>query len=992
MNFKRLFIMLVLPMFAIFANAQGKLVSGKVTDAGGLPVAGATVQIKGGTAGTASLNDGSFKLNVPDAANTLTISAVGFTTQDIVIGGGVVSVKLIAAGSILTDVVVIGYGTTKKKELTGSVVSVGEKDFQKGTITSPDQLIAGKVAGVQVVSNSGAPGAGSTIRIRGGASLNASNDPLFVIDGIPLTGDGIAGVANPLALINPNDIENITVLKDAASTAIYGSRASNGVILITTKRGRKGQTKINLSSVVSMGTIAKRLDVLSGDGMRDFVNNDPKATDANKALLGTANTDWQNEIYQNALTTDNNISVTGAVANIPYRISLGNINQQGLLKTDKLNRTTAGISFTPMLFNNHLKIDINVKGAISKSNFANQGAIGAAVTFDPTQEVYNIIGSDFYSSKGGYFEWKASNVYNPNATANPVAMLNQNHSIGNTARSFGNIQFDYKLHFLPDLHANLNLGYDAADGHGNFSTDDSARTASASNNYKGTQGQYQQYKTYTFSEFYLNYNKDIKSIKSNVNWIGGYGYYNNRSANYGFYSYFLNGTDTVPGSKPTAPLYIDQQTLISYYSRMIFTVEGKYIFAGSIRTDGSSRFAKGNRWGVFPSGAFTWRINQEDFLKNSNTVSDLKLRLSYGVTGQQDGIGYYNYLPAYFPNSNVAQYQIGNTFYPLTSPAPYAADIRWETTSAYNVGLDFGFAKNRITGTIDIYQKKTKDLLNTFFIPAGTNFSNQITDNIGNMDTKGVEVSLNFTPVQNKNVRWDIGYNFAYNIRKITKLTLNDDPTFKGNPTGGISGGTGQTIQIQSVGYEPNSFFVYKQVYDDKTGKPIEGLYADLNRDGVINENDQYHYKSPFAPYTMGLTNNFSYKSWSLNMVFRANIGNYLYNNVQSNLGVTRNIVNVNGYLQNAPAAALETNFFNNQFQSDYYIENASFLKMDNLGLSYNIGKIFQNKANLTIGANCQNVFVVTKYSGLDPELFYGIDDNIYPRPRTYSFSLNLSF
>lgn len=977
--------MFALPLLALCANAQSKVVTGKVTDSkDGSPLVSATVTVKGTQTGTTTAADGTFKITVPQESTTLVISSIGFATQEVKIGSGAINVVMVSSSNTLTDVVVIGYGSSKKKELTGSVVSLGEKDFQKGTITSPDQLIAGKIAGVQVISNGGAPGSGSIIRIRGGASLNASNDPLFVIDGIPLTGDGVAGVSNPLALINPNDIENITILKDAASTAIYGSRASNGVILITTKKGKKGATKINFNTVLSVSSIVKQLDVMGAEQFRNFVNTNPKSTDANKALLGSSNTDWQKEIFQDAVTSDNNLNITGAVANIPYRVSLGYLNQQGILKTDKLQRTTAGISLTPMLFDNHLKIDINVKGAYSESNFANQGAIGSAITFDPTQPVYD--------SKGNYFEWGQGNGFNPLATANPVALLYQQNSVGKAFRSFGNAQFDYKTHFLPDLHVNLNLGYDATDGHGNYSTEDSAKQAYAIDGaYRGTKGQYQQYKTYTFSELYLNYVKDIKSINSNINLIGGYGYYNNRSANYGFYSFFLNG-DTVPNSKPTAPLYIDQQTLLSYYSRLRFTVAGKYVFAASVRTDGSSRFAKGNRWGTFPTGAFTWIINKESFLNNSKIVSDLKLRLSYGVTGQQDGIGYYNYLAAYYPNSNVSQYQLGSTFYNLYSPAPYAADIKWETTEAYNLGLDFGFAKNRITGSVDFYQKKTRDLLNTFFVPAGTNFSNLITDNVGNMDTKGIEVLLNVTPVSTRNFRWDLSYNFSYNKRKITKLTLNDDPNFKGNSVGGISGGTGQTIQIQSVGYEPNSFLVYKQVYDEKTGAPIEGLYADLNRDGQINDNDLYHYKSPFAPYLMGLTNSFTYKQWSLNMVMRANIGNYMYNNVQSNLGVSRNILNPNGYLQNAPTSLFETNFYNNQFKSDYYIQNASFLKMDNIGLSYNVGKIMKDKANLVVGLNCQNVFVITKYSGIDPEIFGGIDNNIYPRPRIYSLNLNIGF
>jgi TonB-linked SusC/RagA family outer membrane protein len=996
MNFK-LFVSLALLLFLCNAHALAQTpVSGIVTDSAGNPLQSASIQVKGTKVGAVTGANGRFTITVPANASTLLISSVGYASQEVAVSPSLV-ISLKSNSSILADVVVIGYGTVRKKDLTGAISTVGQKDFQRGTITSPDQLIAGKVAGVQVISNSGAPGAGSTIRIRGGASLNATNDPLIVIDGVPLTGDGLAGVANPLAMINPDDIESFSIAKDAASTAIYGSRASNGVIFITTKKGKKGPAKFSFSTVNSLGTIAKELDVLSGEEMRKYVNDaaaaNPTAYGAYPALLGQANTDWQKEIFQNAFTTNNTLSITGSTKNIPYRVSVGYLNQDGILKTDNLQRATGSIALTPMLFDNHLKIDINVKGAYSESDFAQQGAIGSAVRFDPTQAV-----SD---AKGDYFEWKQANgTYNSLSTPNPVAQLNQNHSTGKTLRSIGNIQLDYKLHFLPDLHANVNLGYDASDGHGNFNSEDSARTANSTYNYRGTQGEYQEYKTYTFFEGYLNYIKDFASINSNLNAIGGYGYYNNHSAKYNFYSFFLNN-DTVPGTKPSAPLNLDYQTLLSYYARAIFTVNNKYIFAGSVRTDGSSRFAKENRWGVFPSGAFTWRINNEDFLKSSSVISDLKLRLSYGVTGQQDGIGYYNYLPAYFPAAASSQYQLGNSFYQLYSPAVYAADIRWEQTSAYNIGVDFAFFKNRFSGSVDVYQKKTKDLLNTYNIPVGTNFSNQITDNIGDMDTKGVEVTLNVTPVQSANWHWDLSYNFSYNKREITKLSLNDDPSFKGNTTGGISGATGQTIQINSVGYTPNSFFVFKQVYDEKTGAPIEGLYDDQNRDGVINDNDKYRYKSPYAPYTMGLTSNLTYKDWSLNMVFRSNIGNYLYNNVQSDIGVTRNILNPLVFIQNAPVEALQTGFVNNQYQSDYYIENASFLKLDNIGLSYNAGKVFNNKVGLILGANCQNVFVITKYTGIDPEIYLnrdqdktrvGIDNVIYPRARTFSVSVNLNF
>ena len=897
--------------------------------------------------------------------------------------GDVVNAHLTPIISSLADVVVIGYGTQQRKDITGSIATVSTKDFQKGTITSPDQLIAGKVAGVSVTSNGGAPGSGSVIRVREGASLNASNDPLIIVDGIPLSQNGISGASNQLALINPNDIETFTVLKDAASTAIYGSRASNGVIIITTKRGRRGKPQINFVTNFSVATLAKEVSVLTADDMRAFVNNPANgATVAQKALLGTANTNWQKQIYQNAITSDNNISISGAVKNLPYRLSLGFLSQQGTLKTDLLQRGTVSLNMTPMLFDNHLKIDINLKGTLSQDQFANQAAIGSAIAFDPTQPVYN--------NKGGYNEWLQSDgTYNPNATSNPVGLLNQYHSKGNVSRSFGNIQFDYKFHFLPDLHANLNLGYDVSDGHGNVLID-SSRQSNSSYFYQGTTSKYKQTTVNTVGEFYLNYVKNIKSINSNINAVAGYGYYDNKPKTFSYYSYFLNG-DTVASSKPQYLTDIQQNTLISYYGRLIYTYADKYILSGSIRTDGSSRFAKNVRWGVFPSGAFTWRINQENFLKNVNAISDLKLRLSYGVTGQQEGIANYSYLPAYYVASSTSQYQFGNTFYSPYTPAAYVTDIKWEQTAAYNAGIDVGFLKNRLSATVDVYSRKTTNLLNSLNLAAGTNFTNILTDNVGDMSSKGIEVTLNATPVQNKNFSWNFSYNFSYTTRKITKLTKSNDSTFIGNLTGPGVDVQNTQVQINSVGYTPFSFYVYKQVYD-ANGKPIEGLYADLNRDGVINSKDLYRYKSPFAPIKMGFSTSFSYKQWSVSTVLRASIGNYMYNQVYAGNGNTATIISPNNFIQNVPKAALDAGFATYQRQSDYYIYNASFLKMDNVGLSYNVGNIIHNKARLSVGAYCQNVFIVTKYPGIDPEVYSGIDNVIYPRPRTYTLSANINF
>ncbi len=996
MNLKRLLLLFILPMLCLSlpALAQDKTVTGKVTDAkDGTPLAGASVIITGTNRGTTTKADGSFSLTISGTAVTLTVSSVGYDQREVSVNGDILTISLNRTEATLNDVVVIGYGTVKKKELTGAIASVGTKDFQKGAITTPEQLIAGKVSGLSITSGGGAPGAANTIRIRGGASLNASNDPLIVVDGVPFTtpvkGDGtygMAGAANPLSLINPNDIENITILKDAASTAIYGSRASNGVIMITTKKGKSGAPAFSFNTRVSVAQPTRKVAVLAADDFRKYVQASGDTTHI--ALLGNANTNWQNLIYRTAVSTDNNLSVSGALKKIPYRISVGYLNQDGILKTDNLQRMSAAISLNPMLLNNHLKIDLNLKGSVSKSRFGNQDAIAAAAAFDPTQPVYKS-GSPF----GGYFEWYSIDpatgtvVLNPNATRNPVALLEQKIDKGEVDRSFGNVQFDYSFHFLPELHANLNLGYDVAKGHGTtFAPANAAQSYSTA----GTNNKYLQKVGNTVSEFYLNYNKELRSIKSNINATAGYGYYNNVTTNYFYYSFKANG-DTVSGSKPAYPVDKPQNTLISYYARLIYTFNTRYILAASIRSDGSSKFAPDYRWGTFPSVAFTWRINQENFLKNARALTDLKLRLSYGVTGNQDGISNYGYIPSYTLSSSASQYQFGNGYYYMTTPAAYVSNLRWEQTQSSNIGLDYGFWNNRITGSIDAYYKKTKDLLGPVTLPVGSNFTNIVTANVGNVTNKGIEFNINATVIRNKAVTWDMGFNIAYNDIKITNLTLFKDTSFVGFTSGGISGATGQTIQIHSVGYSPNAFYVYKQVYD-KSGKPVEGVYADLNGDGVINSKDMYHYKSPFPKIVMGFSTQVSYKKWSLSTVLRANLGNYMYNNVAANFGVQKNILNPAGFLSNASTDFYNTKFVNNQYQSDYYVQNASFLRMDNLGIGYNVGRILNNKVSLRLNANCQNVFTITKYKGVDPEIYGGIDNKFYPRPRTYVLGLGIDF
>jgi TonB-linked SusC/RagA family outer membrane protein len=991
MNVKRLLAAMVLPLvfFALPALSQEKMVTGKVTDSkDGSTMANATVRVKGTDVATQTDAKGNFKIRVPVTATTLEVSSIGYTLQDVIITDATVIIQLVQSSAALSEIVVIGYGTRSRKDVTGSVATVGVKNFQQGNINTPEQLIAGKVAGVSITSNGGQPGQGSTIRIRGGASLNASNDPLIVIDGIPLSGDAISGVSNQMALINSDDIETFTVLKDAASTAIYGSRASNGVLLITTKKGRKGKPVINFNTQFSVSSIEKYVDLLSADQIRTYI----KANDATTGgtyihLLGTANTDWQKEIYRTGIGSASNLSITGAYKALPYRISIGFNDQTGILKTDHFQRVTGAVRLNPVLFDNHLKVDFNLNGSYSASHFGNQDAISSALNMDPTQPVYDKKNTLF----GGYYEWMTDPTHPMAlATHNPVAQLYQKNDLGYGERSWGNVQLDYKFHFLPDLHANWNVGYDVSKGHGHNDQPITSRDAWANG---GTHTKYEQKATNVVSEFYLNYVKDLKAIRSNINATAGYGYYGFKTTGYNYPTLNDAGSVTSTPAYATDP---QEHNMLSFYGRLIYTYADKYIVQGSIRSDQSSRFSKDQRKGTFPGLSVAWKLNQESFLRNVSAISELKLRASYGVTGQQDGIGNYTFVPYYSSSPNYSEVQFGNSYYTMTTANAYNNSLKWEQTESYNYGVDFGLLKGRISGSVDYYLKKTKDLLNITPIPAGTNFSNTVTGNVGNIENKGIEIVLNATLIRTKNFSWDIGFNYAHNNLKVTKLTAAYDSSYVGTVAGDdIDGGTGNKIMIHSIGYEPFGFFVYKQVYDKATGKPIDGAFEDLNHDGVINESDLYHYKSRNPKDIFGFTTSLGYMKWTLSTVLRANVGNYLFNNVAYNRGRVNHIMDPNVYIMNASSEIYKSGFsglVTNESQSDYFIQNASFLKMDMVNLAYNIGKIFNNKANLRANVNVQNVFTITKYKGIDPEQFSGIDNKIYPRPRIVSLGVNLDF
>ena len=962
--------------------AQTRTIKGEVTDAqNGEALIGATVMVEGEKGGTVTDFDGNFSLQVSSSAKKIKVSYIGYIDKVLSISDNM-KVKLESDSKALADVVVIGYGTARKSDLTGSVATVKSKDFNKGLVSSPEQLINGKVSGVQIMSNSGSASAGSTIRVRGGASLNASNDPLIVLDGVPLEQGGISGnSSNFLSMINPSDIESMTVLKDASSTAIYGSRASNGVIIITTKKGQQGAVKVNFNTTNSMQTRAQMVDMLSRDEFVNVINQ--FGTDNQKSLLGTANTDWNDEVYRTAFGTDNNLSVSGSIDKwLPFRVSVGYYNQSGLVRKDNVERWTGNVVLTPSFFEDHLKLTINAKGTLNNNSFNNGGAVWAAATFNPTIPVYS--GNDKY---GGYNEALDADGYPVNAgVRNPRGLVDLYDSKSKVSRFIGSMDVDYKVHFLPDLKLHATIGADYAKGDGTIHVPSYAAQAfNKDESLGGSDYKYGPQKNENrLLTLYANYAKYFENIKSNVDLTAGYDYQFWKSTTPLYYTKSAAGTTL---STVKASDY--RHVMLSYYGRVNYSFDGKYLLTATVRRDASSRFSKDTRWGTFPSVALGWTLTEEPWLKDNKVVSNLKLRASYGVTGQQEGIGNYNYLPVYTSSVTGAEALINGQYITTYRPEAYVSDLKWETTTSWNFGLDFGFLNGRIGGAIDFYTRKTKDLLASVPTAAGTNFSKTILTNVGNVDSKGIEISLNATPIQTKDWEWNLSYNFTWQNMKVKNLSL----TQGGSQTNVKVGPSIDAYQFQvlSEGYEPYMFYVYHQLYDSETGKPIEGAYADLNGDGEINDADLYRYHSPAPKYIMGLSTSLRYKQLTLGMSFRANIDNYVYNGMGMSTGAWETVSYNNSQLNNLNTSFLKTGFKTRQYLSDYYVENASFLKLDNLSLSYNVGKI--NKwASLTVSAMVQNVFTITGYSGTDPEVPNGMDNSFYPRPRTYSVSLGLQF
>lgn len=987
---KRISVMLSMFFLGILLSgaiiAQGIKVAGKITDAAdGSALAGVTVLEKGTTNGTMTDVNGAYSLTVSPSA-TLLVSYVGYLTLEIPVNNRTtIDVVLALDVQALQEVVVIGYGTVSKKDATGSVVAIGTRDFAKGSATRPQDMIMGKIPGVQIVSNSGAPDAGSTIRIRGGSSLSASNSPLIVIDGVPVDNSGISGMGNPLSLVNSNDIESFTVLKDASATAIYGSRASNGVIIITTKKGSAGRPfHVSYDGSVAVGIKTGEIDVLTSEEFRSVIYSKYAANSPAVAAMGKYNTEWQKQIYQTALTMDHNLSFSGSVKSIPYRASIGYTDQTGILKTSELGRLTSSLNLNPSFLDNHINVNASVKYMNIKNRFAEGGAIGNSLGMDPTHPVYDAVSGAKY---GGYFTWVQTNgdPMTQNAPWNPVARLEQTNDRSYVDRVLGNVQVDYKLHFLPDLKLTVNAGADYSWSDGKTIVEQNA--AWYWNNGKGRYNIYTQQKKNELLDAYANYKKDLSSINSRIDFTAGYSW-----------QHFYRQNTYLERNYSKSITYQDindmtESYLVSFFGRLNYVFLEKYLITATLRKDGSSKFAEENRWGLFPSVALAWDMKQEGFMSNISAINSLKIRLGYGVTGQQDIGGDYPYLARYTFSQDNAQYQFGNGFITTLRPEGYDRNLKWEETTTYNIGLDFGLMKDRITGSVDLYNRPTRDLINTIDVPAGTNLTNRITTNVGNLVNKGIELSFNFKPFVAINYEWSIGLNGTMNINEITKLTALDDPNFIGVETGGISGGVGNNVQINTVGYPVNTYYLAEQVYDSK-GMPVDNLYVDRNGDGIVTsqgQSDKYRVEKPAPDFTLGFSSMFRYRNFDFSFSGRALFGNFVYNNVQSGTSYSDIYTSV-GSLNNRNSVLLKTKFANPQYWSDYFLENASFLRLDNMTFGYNFGKFAQGAGNLRVFINAQNLFVITKYSGLDPEIFGGIDGNIYPRPRTIMFGVNLDF
>ena len=1017
---------LILGLFlSVGAFAQIE-VKGHVKDAAGEDIIGATIRVEGTQTATVSDFDGNFVLKANEGA-TLVVSYVGYQNATVK-AAPTVEVILQDDAAVLNEVVVIGYGVARKSDLTGSVTALKPDSKNKGLVVNAQDMLQGKVAGVNITTNSGEPGSGAKIRIRGGSSLSASNDPLIVIDGIPIDNSGVAGAPNILSTINPQDIESFNVLKDASATAIYGSRGSNGVIIITTKKGRSGMApQISYAGSLTISKNNKTLKVLNGDEFRSYITNLYGTDHDAYRALGTANTDWQDLIYRTAVSHDHNVTLTGALKQLPYRFSLGYTNQQGTLKNSDYERVTASFNLNPSLLDDHLRIDLNAKGMYSRASYANGGAVGAAISMDPSQDPYSftsqyskdMLGASegqMLNNFGGYYQWLGSGsslndstwpfTKYKDATSNPLALLNNQTDVAHSRSFIGSADFDYKIHGFEDLRLHATLGIDISKGRQNTHNFTSS-PATPGSMYYGKQGYWQKVKRNTtlsaYAQYYKDFNKDHHfDIMAGYEWQR---FWQSEKTDKPRYMPMTNNDVALRGTQIDYEYADDNKEfktehyLVSFFGRLNYTLMDRYMLTATLRDDGSSRFKK--HWALFPSVALAWKVKQETFLKDVQELSDLKLRLSWGKTGQQDGVSDYGWIHTYSKSVGTnGLYPIAGLDGVLYRPDNYTEDLKWETTTTYNVGLDLGFLDQRLTASFDFYYRKTTDLLNYAKAPAMSGYKNMMWQNIGSLKNTGFEATISWKAIQTKDWFWQLDYNFTYNKNEITDLegvSSNGMPVETGPNAGG---GTGNYVQAHQVGYAANSFYVYQQVYD-ANGMPIENCVVDRNGDGVITPDDRYLYKNPTPPVTMGLSSRVEYKKFDLGMSFRANLGNYVFNDVlrgSSNVGETGAWVQ-QAYMANHLVDAMARNWQTWELtanQSDYYVQNASFLKCDNITLGYSFDSLFKGSSYKGIGgrvyATCSNVFTITKYKGIDPEIGNGVDQNMYPRPISFIFGLNLNF
>lgn len=1024
---RKFFFLMVGLLFSVGLNAQTITVSGVVSDPSGLPLIGASILAQGTTVGTSTNIDGEYTINVaPDA--TLVVSYVGYDTQNVPVDGRTsINVTMQENSVMLNEVVAIGYGTVKKSDATGSVAVIKPDEIEAGLATSVQDMLVGQTPGV-VVTQAGGPEGGGTIRIRGGSSLNASNDPLIVVDGVPLSNAGMGGLGNSLGMISPENIESMTILKDASATAIYGSRASNGVIIITTKKGKSGKPTVNFAANLYVNTARKTWKVLDANQFRSLLES--RGMDAALAATGDANTDWQDEVLRTTVSSDYSLSVGGTAGWLPYHAEISYTNNNGIIKTSKMDRVTMGFNLSPKFFDNHLSVNANVKGYYIRNNFGDAGALSSAISFDPTHPVRSnepiVSGnSGFQYLYNGYYEVHNNGTLNDNAALNPMGLLEQRDNHANVYRSNGNLQLDYSLHFLPDLHLNLNLGYDVMKS--NLVDNWAANSATAYKNHEHYGGAYNfdqyQFRSNTLLNFYLNYKKEVESIYSNFDVTAGYdwqrfyndGHYTGANGNSGYrvspglntptylgkneagqqtYGVTINES-TIPllgqnfqndGVSPDGDYHwADRYQLLSFFGRLNYTFKDRYLLTVTVRGDATSRFAKDKRWGVFPAVALGWKINQEAWMQGAaGWLSDLKLRLGWGKTGQQEIGETINYMALYAIASPSVSYPNGtNGWYLPVYARGYNPDLTWETTTSWNAGLDFGFLNNRITGSIEYYKRKTTDLLAYVAVPAGSSTTNMLNRNIGSLENYGVEFNIAAKPIVTNDFTWTLSYNVGWNHNEITELTTGASQL----KTGGISGGNGNTVQIHAEGHPASSFYLFQQVYDE-SGAPLEGVYVDQNGDGQIDDSDKIINKSPDPKVTMTFGSQFRYKKWDLGFNIRASIGNYVYNNVLSTKAVYNDLFTygLNNVVEN------DYYFEQPRYMSDYYLRNASFVRCDNITLGYTWDNLLNDKLRLRLFGAVQNPFVITKYKGVDPEVFGGIDNSVYPRATTYSLGLVATF